>query len=139
VLTSTAVAVPPKPTSLLSKPPQVELVLLLNIMSSVRGAVRAELLDATTAQPLAGYSLNESVPLVGHNALQAPLQWSTLRSDPSSSELEDGSQLKLRLESTYTKIFSFQLAWRPVPPPPPPGPTVSRDPVPNQWHACYAH
>jgi len=125
VLTTNAVAVPPKPASLSDF--QLELVLLLNILSSVRGVVRAELLDATTGQPLAGYSLNESVPLVGHNALQVPLQWSAL--PPSTTEVEPGSQTKLRVESTYTKIFSFELAWRPAPPPPPPPPVVDRDPV----------
>eukprot|EP01046_Picozoa_sp_COSAG06_P052783 COSAG06_NODE_8954_length_2025_cov_3.751298_1_plen_131_part_10 len=107
VLTTNAVAVPPKPlaapAAMASESQQLELVLLLNILSSVRGVVRAELLDAATGQPLVGHSLNESVALAGHNALQVPLRWSTPHSRVDSSLIppngaEGGSMVKIRLE-----------------------------------------
>jgi hypothetical protein len=156
VLTTNAVAVPPKPLAapaahraMASESQQLELVLLLNILSSVRGVVRAELLDAATGQPLVGHSLNESVALAGHNALQVPLRWSTPHSRVDSSLIppngaEGGSMVKIRLESTYTKIFSFELAWRPAPPPPPPPPVVGRAPafgvdIFDPKHGAYNH
>ena len=123
VLTTHEVPLPAKPVFPMtsrSEAGELELVLVLNILSSVRGVVRAALLHADSSEPLLGYACNDSVPLVGHNALQIPLRWN---SHSDAQVPPAGTWLKLRIEATYTKIFTFQLAWMP-PLPPPPRPAV---------------
>ena len=134
ILTTHALPVPRKSAKDAS---ELELVLVLNVLSSVRGVVRAALLHAESGQPMLGYSCNDSVPLVGHNALQIPLRWNS-RSRPDIPV--DGTLLKVRIEATYTKIFTFQLGWRP----PIPHPVVPRTPTANvdiidAKHGAYNH
>jgi hypothetical protein len=50
----------------------------------------------------------------------------------------------VHIESTNTKLFTFELAWRPIPPPPPPPPVVSRSPafgtdIIDAKHGAYNH
>ncbi len=124
-----------------TKPGELELVLLLNVLTGVRGVVRAALLHADSSKPLLGYSCNDSVPLVGHNALQSPLRWNS----SSNAEVPAGrTSLKVRVEATYTKLFTIQLAWRRSPPPPPPPPMVTRVPsfnvdIIDAKHGAYKH
>lgn len=152
ILTTTPVPIPTKP-----KPPsdhngrtelELELVLVLNLLSSVRGVVRAELIDTATSLPLAGHSLNESVALVGHNDLQAPLRWSTAADHHShhaaAALVSEGASVVVHIESTFTKLFTFELVWRPAPPPPPPPPVVARSPtfdtdIIDSNHGAYRH
>ena len=115
-LTTTAVVVPPKPAAL-----QVQLVVRLNVLSSVRGTVRLELLGATSGSPLPGYDLNSSKAVTGWNSLAAPLMWQA-----GAPTLSEKQSVVLRFEATDSKIFSFELDW--VPPPPP---IVHRHPVSN--------
>ena len=113
----------------------------------MRGVVRAELLDPTPSRPLTGYTLNESVALVGHNDLQAPLRWRSdhhHRASTATAVLVDGAPVVVRIESTYTKLFTFELAWHPAPPPAPPPPVVSRSPafdtdIIDHSHGAYNH
>lgn len=147
ILTTTPVLVPAKLPLAQSEPAveaeDMKLVVLFNLLSSVRGVVRAELLDGVTARPLAGYSFNDSVALIGHNALRVPLQWRSGSSRPAE-QLGEGRLVRLRIEATFTKLFTFELAWQPPPPPPPPPPVVTRAPafgidIIDPEHGAYNH
>ena len=123
----------------------MELVVLFNLLSSVRGVIRAELIDGDTARPLTGYSLNDSIPLIGHNALRAPLQWRR-NGLGSAEQLGEGRVVRLRIEATFTKLFTFELFWQPAatPQPPPPPPVVTRAPtfdidIIDATHGAYNH
>lgn len=142
VLTTYAVSVPVKPIEAgdRTESGELELVLLLNVATSVRGVVRAALLHADSSKPLPGYSCNDSVPLVGHNGLQSPLRWNS----GSKAQLPVGkTSLKVRIEATYTKLFTIQLTWRRSPPPPPPPPMVGRFvknvDIIDAKHGAYKH
>lgn len=151
ILTTTPVPIPTKPPSNHNggrTELELELVLVLNLLSSVRGVVRAELIDTATSLPLAGHSLNESVALVGHNDLQAPLRWRAAddhRSHHAAAVLiSEGASVVVRIESTFTKLFTFELAWLPPPPRPPPPPVVARSPtfdtdIIDSNHGAYKH
>ena len=79
--------------------------------------------------------------LIGHNALESPLRWNS----GSKAELPPAkSSVKIRVESSYTKLFTIQLAWQRSPPPPPPPPVVTRSPsfnvdILDAKHGAYKH
>jgi hypothetical protein len=102
VLVTTAIAVPPQPSS------ATQLVVRLNVLSSVRGVVRLALLDPVTNVSIAGYDINSSIPLVAQNCLSAPLKWTPMDLQQPHSL---GPMVKLRFEATYSKLFSFELDW----------------------------
>ena len=115
----------------------------MNVFSSVRGVVRAELINPATSRPLSGYTLNESSALVGQNGLQVPIRWSS-DLDHRATAAVLGADVVVRIESTFTKLFTFELAWRPALPPPPPPPVVSRSPafdtdIIDSKHGAYNH
>jgi hypothetical protein len=147
VLTTTAITLPPKPPG--SSQRQLQLLTLsvrANALTSVRGGVRLEVLDATTGLPLAGYELNRSIPLMG-NHVQTPMRWTTKTQPGDDGEDAVGNvqAVMLRFEATYAKLFSFELGWgsffpptppspvppSPMPPTPPPVPGPPGPPVPS--------
>jgi hypothetical protein len=109
VLVTTAIAVPPQPTAVAKA--TARLVVRLNVLSSVRGVVRLELLNATTGSPLPGYEMNNSVPLVAHNCLSAPLGWAPVQPVQQPLAADEGQMVMLRFEASYSKLFAFELAW----------------------------
>ena len=84
--------------------PSAPASLFVNMESSVRGSLRAEVLDAATLQPLPGLSINDSVPLMG-NYVQQQLSWR------SGAELPAGSGRSVRLHFVVlsAKLFSFEV------------------------------
>ena len=82
----------------------MQLSVVLNLQSSVRGVVRAALLGVTK------YSLNNSIPLVGRNSLAAQLRWNTT-AEATVEPWKQGQTVRLQIEATYTKLFTFELVW----------------------------
>lgn len=108
VLVTTPLTVPTRPTATGA----FEVVVLLNVLSSVRGIVRAELIDPSTGVAYPGYDLNSSVPAVGQNSLATPLRWaSTAVGGERRRALTGGEQVQLRFEVSFSKLFSFELSW----------------------------
>ena len=90
-----------------SSTPAQELVVRLNVQSSVRGWVRCELRDASSGTTIPGYDLNSSVTILAQNALSAPLRWQSVR----SGLVAPGELVTLHFEATFSKLFSFELVW----------------------------
>ena len=103
--------------------PSAPASLFVNMESSVRGSLRAEVLDAATLQPLPGLSLNDSVPLMG-NFVRQLLSWKSGAELPAGagtgaelpagaeSELPAGAgrSVRLRFVALSAKLFSFEVS-----------------------------
>ena len=75
----------------------------VNALSSVRGYLRCEVLDAKTLLPLSGLSFNESVPLMG-NYVRRRLSWT------SGASLPAGATVRLRFAVFAGKLFTFEIS-----------------------------
>lgn len=75
----------------------------VNALSSVRGHLRCEVLDAATLVPIAGLSLNESIPLMG-NYVRRRLSWT------SGASLPAGAEVRLRFDAFAGKLFTFEIS-----------------------------
>eukprot|EP00037_Helgoeca_nana_P023362 m.242186 g.242186 ORF g.242186 m.242186 type:complete len:577 (-) comp26326_c0_seq1:140-1870(-) len=120
LLTTTAIPLPPKPAG----GSQLPLSVWVNALTSVRGGVRVEVLDASTGIPLAGYDLNMSIPLIG-NHLQALMRWTDTTSQSQTSPPSAPSRMHssvsvqavlLKFNVTYAHLFSFHVGWGNSPP-----------------------
>jgi hypothetical protein len=82
------------------------LALFVNVLTSVRGSLRCEVLDAATMQPLPGLTLNDSVPLMG-NYVRQQMQW--LPRGVEGLAASSGRSVRLRFVAFAAKLFTFEL------------------------------
>jgi hypothetical protein len=78
--------------------------LSLNVRTTQHTAVRVQLLDAETQQPLPGYTWQEAVPISGDH-LFAPVRW---REHDDLSELI-GRPVRLALQMREAELFAIRL------------------------------
>jgi hypothetical protein len=118
-LVTTAVVVPPLTSTTASErraksdlpaAAQRQLVVRLNVLSSVRGWVRCELRDATTDTPIPGYDLNSSVAIIAQNSLSAQLTWQS--TEDRGPQVSPGQRVTIHFQATFSKLFSFELVWQ---------------------------
>lgn len=87
----------------LQRLPSAPASLFVNVVTSVRGSLRVEALDAMTLQPLPGLSINDSVPLMG-NYVRQRVSWA------SGVGLPAARGVRLRFVAMAAKLYSFELA-----------------------------
>ena len=96
-------------TTPLRLPPGAPTSLFVNMLSSVGGSLRTEVLDATTYTPLSGFSLNESTPLMGNFVRQA-VSWRSGATRLPGGGGGGGRSVRLRFVGLSAKLFSFEVA-----------------------------
>jgi hypothetical protein len=87
-------------TTPLLTPNATSISVFVNVLTSVRGYLRCEVLDAATLVPLSGFSFNESVPLMG-NYVRRRLSWN------SNASLPAGVKVRLRFAAFAGKLFTL--------------------------------
>ena len=91
--------------SVLTRPLAVEGRELHVNVDSWRGQVRAEILDADSGQPLAGFTRDESVPAV-IDSIEEPLRW---KEKADLSELVDKT-VRIRFSILQGELYAFWFA-----------------------------
>lgn len=73
-------------------------------LDATGGDMRAEILDEKTGKPLAGFSMKDSIPLIGDN-ISVKLQW---KGQTDSTGL-GGRKVQIRLVMKHAKLYSIRI------------------------------